>query len=128
MVHSSKKAIVVGLVKSGQAAVRLLKPKGANVVGTDSAPLERLEPSARELGIEIRAGGHEGVRFDKVDLVVVSPGVPNFGALDRAAEAGVDVIGELELACRYIDAPLVAIGGTNGQSTTTTLVGALAKA
>lgn len=125
---SSKKAIVVGLGKSGQAAARLLKSKGANVVGTDSAPLERLAPGARELGIELRAGGHEGVRFDKVDLVVVSPGVPNFGALDRAAEAGVDVIGELELACRYIDAPLVAIGGTNGKSTTTTLVGELLSA
>jgi UDP-N-acetylmuramoylalanine--D-glutamate ligase len=125
---SGKNVIVVGLGKSGQAAARLLREQGAKVVGTDSAPLERLPASARELGIELRAGGHDGVPFHKADLVVVSPGVPSFAALERAAETGVEVIGELELACRYIDAPLVAIGGTNGKSTTTTLVGELLSA
>ena len=125
---SGKNVVVVGLGKSGQAAVRLLKEHGARVLGTDSAPLEWLPAGARELGIELRAGGHEGVRFDTADLVVVSPGVPSFAALERAVDAGVEVIGELELACRFVDAPLVAIGGTNGKSTTTTLVGELLSA
>jgi UDP-N-acetylmuramoylalanine--D-glutamate ligase len=125
---TSKHAIVVGLGKSGQAAARLLLEQGAKVLGTDSSQLERLDPRARGLGIEIRAGGHEAVPFEKADLIVVSPGVPSFAALERAAEAGVEVVGELEFACRYIDAPIAAIGGTNGKSTTTTLVGELLSA
>jgi UDP-N-acetylmuramoylalanine--D-glutamate ligase len=123
-----QRVIVIGLGKSGLAAARLCHERGARVLGTDSAVLERLPAEAASLGIELRAGGHEGVRFSEADLVVVSPGVPSFPALELAERAGVEVIGELELACRFIDAPLVAIGGTNGKSTTTTLVGDLLKA
>jgi UDP-N-acetylmuramoylalanine--D-glutamate ligase len=123
-----QRVIVVGLGKSGLAACRLCLEHGARVVGTDSAPRERLAADITALDIEIQAGGHDAVRFGDADLVVVSPGVPTFPALELAERAGVEVIGELELACRFLTAPIVAIGGTNGKSTTTTLAGDLLKA
>jgi UDP-N-acetylmuramoylalanine--D-glutamate ligase len=120
---SGKRVIVVGLGKSGIAAAALCRARGASVVGTDSAPLDKLAPGARELGIELRVGGHTGVDFERADVIVVSPGVPPLAELERAEGAGALVIGELDLACRFLEAPIVAIGGTNGKSTTTTLVG-----
>jgi UDP-N-acetylmuramoylalanine--D-glutamate ligase len=120
---SGKRVIVVGLGKSGIAAAALSRARGASVVGTDSAPLDKLAPGARELGIELRVGGHTGVDFERADVIVVSPGVPPLAELERAEGAGALVIGELDLACRFLEAPIVAIGGTNGKSTTTTLVG-----
>jgi UDP-N-acetylmuramoylalanine--D-glutamate ligase len=122
---AGQRVIVVGLGKSGIAAARLCKERGASVLGTDSAPEQKLSPDVAGLGIEVRAGGHDAVRFTEADLVVISPGVPNFEALVLAERAGVEVIGELELACRFLTAPVVAIGGTNGKSTTTTLTGEL---
>ena len=120
-----QRVIVVGLGKSGIAAARLCRERGAQVIGTDSAPREKLSDDVRGLGIEIVAGGHESVRFADADLVVVSPGVPSFPTLEAAERAGIEVIGELELACRFLTAPIVAVGGTNGKSTTTTLAGDL---
>jgi UDP-N-acetylmuramoylalanine--D-glutamate ligase len=118
---SGKRAIVVGLGKSGIEAAKLLRAKGANVIGTDSAPLERLSPAVSDLSIPVIAGGHAGVPFGEVDLVVVSPGVPAIPELAIAEQHGAEVIGELELACRLVDAPIIAVGGTNGKSTVTTL-------
>ncbi len=120
---AGKNVIVVGLGKSGVAAAKLCLAQGARVTGTDSAPADKLSPEARALAVELVLGGHQQVDFKSAHLVVVSPGVPNFPALTEAELSGVEVIGELELATRYIDAPIVAIGGTNGKSTTTTLVG-----
>jgi len=125
---TGKRMIVVGLGESGLAAARLGLARGANVVGTDRAPLEKLSPAAREIPIELVTGGHGGVAFEKADLVVVSPGVPPLAELEQAALGGVEVIGELEFACRFVTAPLVVVGGTNGKSTTTTLVGDLVRA
>jgi UDP-N-acetylmuramoylalanine--D-glutamate ligase len=119
------RVIVVGLGKSGISAAKLCLSRGAHVVGTDSAPLEKVSPEARSLGIEIVAGGHAGVPFSESDLVIVSPGVPALPELERAEAAGVEVIGELEFACRSIGAPILAVGGTNGKSTTTTLLAEL---
>jgi UDP-N-acetylmuramoylalanine--D-glutamate ligase len=120
---AGKRVVVVGLGKSGVAAAKLCLARGAHVVGTDSAPAEKVSEEARALGIELVLGGHEGAKFESAKLIVVSPGVPQLPELTRAELAGVEVIGELELASRFIDAPIVAIGGTNGKSTTTTLVG-----
>jgi UDP-N-acetylmuramoylalanine--D-glutamate ligase len=122
---AKKRVIVVGLGKSGIAAARLCAERGASVVGTDALPLEKLPKEVSELGIELRTGGHDGVRFESADLIVVSPGVPALLELERAEHAGVEVIGELELSCRFVTAPIVAVGGTNGKSTTTTLIGVL---
>jgi UDP-N-acetylmuramoylalanine--D-glutamate ligase len=128
MVLEGKRVIVVGLGRSGISAAKLCLRLGASVIGTDQLPLERLAPDAQSLGIELVTGGHEGIDFEKADLVVVSPGVPSFAELAAAELAGVEVIGELELATRQISAPILAIGGTNGKSTTTTLLGELLRA
>jgi UDP-N-acetylmuramoylalanine--D-glutamate ligase len=120
---SGKRVVVVGLGKSGVAAAKLCLSRGATVVGTDSAPADKISPEAKALGVELVLGGHAGAPFDAAHLIVVSPGVPNLPELTQAELAGVEVIGELELASRFIEAPIVAIGGTNGKSTTTTLVG-----
>jgi UDP-N-acetylmuramoylalanine--D-glutamate ligase len=118
-----KRVVVVGLGKSGVAAAKLCLARGAHVVGTDSAPAQKVSAEAIGLGIELVLGGHEQAKFEAAQLIVVSPGVPNLPELQRAELAGVEVIGELELASRFIDAPIVAVGGTNGKSTTTTLIG-----
>jgi len=119
-----KKVVVVGLGESGVAAALLCLAQGAVVIGTDAAPEARLPPPARELagkGVTISVGGHDPGIFAAADVVVVSPGVPSFAALESAAAGGALVIGELELAARFVTAPMVAIGGTNGKSTTTAL-------
>lgn len=122
---SGKKVIVVGLGKSGIAATRLCSRLGASVVATDQAPAERLAAEVATLPVQVVLGGHAGVDFAGADLIVVSPGVPSFPALLEAEQSGVPVLGELGLACRYITAPLLFVGGTNGKSTTTTLLGEL---
>ena len=120
---SGKRVVVVGLGKSGVAAAKLCLAHGARVIGTDSASADRISPEAKALGIELVLGGHADAKLESANLIVVSPGVPNLSELTRAELAGVEVIGELELASRFVEAPIVAIGGTNGKSTTTTLVG-----
>jgi UDP-N-acetylmuramoylalanine--D-glutamate ligase len=125
---SAKNVIVVGLGKSGIAATRLCAAQGARVVATDSAPAEKLASEVTNLPAQVVVGGHAGVEFERADLIVVSPGVPTFGQLARAEQAGVPVIGELALAARFIRAPLLLVGGTNGKSTTTSLLGDLLKA
>jgi UDP-N-acetylmuramoylalanine--D-glutamate ligase len=124
---AGKKVIVIGLGKSGIAATRLCAGLGASVIATDSAPAEKLSPEVATLPAEVVLGGHEGVEFSKADLIVVSPGVPNFKALVEAEAAGVPAIGELALAASFISAPLLLVGGTNGKSTTTSLLGELLK-
>lgn len=120
---SGKKVIVVGLGKSGIAATRLCARLGASVVATDSAPGDKLSPELGSLPAEVVLGGHEGVDFAQADLIVVSPGVPSFEALKAAEQQGVAVIGELALSASLLDAPVLLVGGTNGKSTTTSLLG-----
>lgn len=124
---SGKKVIVVGLGKSGIAATRLCAHLGASVVATDSAPLDKLAPEVSSLPAEIIVGGHEGVAFSTADLIVVSPGVPSFEALLEAERQGVAVVGELALAAGLLEAPILLVGGTNGKSTTTSLLGDILK-
>jgi UDP-N-acetylmuramoylalanine--D-glutamate ligase len=125
---AGKKVIVVGLGRSGVAAARLCLARGATVTGTDARAVGELGSDVLDLSIELRAGGHEGVPFDAADLVVVSPGVPPLPVLDRAAAKGVSVIGELELASRFVKKPMLAVGGTNGKSTVTTAAAGLLEA
>ncbi len=115
-----KRVVVVGLGASGVAACKLLHARGAKVVGTDQN-----EKTPAIDGVEMILGGHERARLDEADLVVVSPGVPSFPELESAERGGVPIWGEIELATRALahPAPIVAIGGTNGKSTVTTLVG-----
>jgi len=116
-----KKVVVVGLGLSGVAACKLLVARGANVVGTDTRTT--VEPIA---GVTLALGGHADAGISAADLVVVSPGVPRFAELAEAEARGVRIWGEVELAVNLAKpAPVIAIGGTNGKSTTTSLVGEL---
>ncbi len=121
-----KRIIVVGLASTGISASRFLAKCGARVVATDSKALEALPGAGTlvPLGVEIRAGGHAGVGVSGADMVVVSPGVPSDHALlVEAREEGAEVISDIELAWRFMDAPVIAVAGTNGKTTTTTLLG-----
>ncbi len=117
-----RRVIVVGLGASGIAAAELCRRYGAAVLGTDSKQLVDLPAPVGQLGIELRLGGHQGVDWDRADLIVVSPGVPPMPALRAAETAGIEVISELELGWRFLRSPLVCVGGTNGKSTVTTLL------
>jgi UDP-N-acetylmuramoylalanine--D-glutamate ligase len=121
---SGKTVAVVGLGESGVAAAELALRHGAEVMGIDAAPEDKLAPAARALadkGVKLFAGRNDEGAVKRADVVVVSPGVPPLALLDQASQSGALVIGELEFASRFVDAPIVAIGGTNGKSTTTAL-------
>lgn len=125
---SGKTVVIVGVGRSGIAAARVCLARGARVIANDAAPLERWSPSAQALsaaGATLSAGGHDGVPWERVDVAVVSPGVPPLEQTARLAARGGQVVGELDLAWQLFSPrlPTVAIGGTNGKSTTTTLVG-----
>ncbi len=124
---TAKNIVVVGLAHSGLATARFLCRKGAKVTITDRASLEQLRDSANEaegLGARLELGGHRQETFDSADLIVVSPGVPHtIPPLKQARAKGIDIIGEIELAGRFITAPIIAITGTNGKTTTTELLG-----
>jgi UDP-N-acetylmuramoylalanine--D-glutamate ligase len=122
---AGKKVAVVGLGESGIAAVELCLSLGALVIGTDAVSLERLSPKARALrdrGVRLVLGGHDRTVLTSADVIVVSPGVPPLALLDEVSAAGTLVIGELELAASFARGAIVAIGGTNGKSTTAALV------
>jgi UDP-N-acetylmuramoylalanine--D-glutamate ligase len=119
---AGKKVLVVGLGRSGVAAARLCRERGARVTATDlrdAAALGRLD--LPEVTLEL--GRHDTATFVGADLIVLSPGVPALPQLAAARAAGVKITGELELASRFVAATLVSITGTNGKSTTTTLTG-----
>jgi len=121
-----KRVIVVGLGRSGIAAARLCLSRGARVTATDRLERAAVANDILELenqGARLVLGGHEGLVWKDADIVVMSPGVPPFAELFQAERAGVQVIGELELACRFLHAPLGVIGGTNGKSTVTSWLG-----
>ncbi len=127
---SGKNVLVVGLARSGVAASEFLAGRGAIVTINDAKPEGELKEAAslREKGIKVVAGSHPAELFEKSDLIVVSPGVPlTLEAFQRARAAGTPVIGEIELAARYLRGRLVGITGTNGKTTTTTLIGELLK-
>ena len=125
-----KNTMVVGLGESGLAVVRFVAGRGARVVVNDQRDREALGAAAteaEELGARLVLGGHPDSAFEDLELIVVSPGVPPLAQLDRAEQHGVPVISEIELAARFIEAPIVAITGTNGKSTVTTLIGEMSR-
>lgn len=129
---NGKRVLVVGLAKSGAAMARLLKHKGAVVTVTDRAKEEELQDLADEmkrLDIKTELGGHSQETFMEQDTIVLSPGVPHtLPQIKQAEKFGVQVIGEIELASSFIEEPVVAITGTNGKTTTTTLVSLMLEA
>jgi UDP-N-acetylmuramoylalanine--D-glutamate ligase len=121
---AGQRVVVVGAARSGVAAAELLVRKGARVTLTDrrSAIEGAAELEAR--GVALALGGHDEAMFAGADLIVTSPGVPLDQPVFAAARAaGVPVVGELELASRWLQGRVIAITGTKGKSTTTTLTG-----
>lgn len=120
------KAVVVGLARSGVGAANLLSAMGRDVTVTDRRTEAELAPHAARLapGVERALGGHPEGIFAEAELIVVSPGVPlDIEPLRRARQAGKKIIGELELACGLLEGiPVYAVTGTNGKSTTVTLL------
>lgn len=124
-----KKVLVIGAARSGIACSRLLAARGATVALNDRKPLEEWSEEARSLkaaGVGLLPGEVPMWLLDQLDLVVISPGVPTKSIPVRYADrAGAEVIGEVELAARFMRGRFVAITGTNGKTTTTSLIGEL---
>jgi UDP-N-acetylmuramoylalanine--D-glutamate ligase len=122
-----KRVLVVGLGNSGMACALFLKAHGAQVTVSDSKPRADLDNDIRNLldeGIVVETGGHGERTFRGQDLIVVSPGVPvDTPAIVQALAMGESLIGEIELAAQFLPGQIVAITGSNGKTTTTTLVG-----
>ena len=126
---SERRVLVVGAARSGVAAAQLLARRGARVTLTDRQPQIPEAADLRAAGVTLELGGHVAATFESAHLVVLSPGVPiDLPEVGRARAAGAEVIGELELASRWLRGPIVAITGTKGKSTTTTLVGRMLEA
>lgn len=129
---NNKKVLVVGLGKSGVASALFLNALGAHVTVSDSKTEDQLReeiPVLLDHGIAVETGGHGDRTFRNQDLIVVSPGVPVDAApLVQARAQGETVIGEVELAAQFLRGPIVAITGSNGKTTTTSLIGEIVAA
>jgi UDP-N-acetylmuramoylalanine--D-glutamate ligase len=123
----NKRVLVVGLGKSGLSAAMFLRGLGARVTVSDTRSaiaLAREIPALLDAGIMVEAGGHGLLTFRRQDLIVVSPGVPlDTPEVKQVIGYGLPVIGELELASRYLKGGIIAVTGSNGKTTTTTLIG-----
>jgi UDP-N-acetylmuramoylalanine--D-glutamate ligase len=126
---SGQRVLVVGAARSGVAAAQLLARRGARVTLTDRKAQIPDQAKLRAAGVALELGEHNTESFETASLIVMSPGVPlDIPEVSRARAAGVAVIGELELASRWLRGSIVAITGTKGKSTTTTLVGRMLEA
>lgn len=126
---AEKKIVVVGLGITGIAVARFLKRRGASVIVTDSAAERDLGPQAqkmRAMGIPMELGRHSPAVFESAELIVLSPGVSHtIEPVRQARKCGIPVMGEIELASRFIREPILAVTGTNGKTTTTELLGSM---
>src|ERR1700742_4170484 len=123
----NKRVLVVGLGKSGLSAAMFLRGLGARVTVSDTRSAIALAdeiPALLDAGIMVEAGGHGPLPSRRQDLIVVSPGVPlDPPEVAQVLRYGMPVIGELELASRFLKGDIIAVTGANGKTTTTTLIG-----
>lgn len=121
-----KKILVVGLGKTGQDTVKFLLNKGAEVRATDSSSIDKIKDIVIDLesqGVRVETGTHTEETFLWAETIVLSPGVPfSIPQVKKAIANGIEVISEVELAWRYIETPIIAITGSNGKTTTSTLI------
>ena len=129
MLLRGEKVLIIGAARSGIAAARFLLAEGATVALTDKKPIEQWTAEAlalKESGVGLLPGEPPSWLLDQLDLVVVSPGVPaNIIPIRYAERAGAEVIGEVELASRFLKGRIIGITGSNGKTTTTSLIGEL---
>lgn len=130
--YKGKRVLVVGFGLSGVSVAKYMTKQGAKVTVTDMKQKSELTESVNacvDLKIEYELGRHNNKTFHTAELIVVSPGVPlNIKPLEEAREKLVPITGEIEIAAQALEEPLIAITGTNGKTTTTTLVGEMFKA
>ncbi|MBI5599857.1 MAG: UDP-N-acetylmuramoyl-L-alanine--D-glutamate ligase [Deltaproteobacteria bacterium] len=127
---AGKKVLVVGLGRTGLSAARFLRKNGALVAATDVQPASALRgiSELEAMGVIVEAGGHRKESFLGADMIVVSPGVEGGMPLLKDAETrGIEVISDIELVYRFLDAPVFAVTGTNGKSTVTALLSEVLK-
>lgn len=121
---AGERVVVVGAARSGVAAAQLLARRGARVALTDLKPQIDAAGELLAAGVSLELGGHDVESMSHADLIVLSPGVPwRQPEVEQARAKGVPVIGELELAARWLKGRVIAVTGTKGKSTTTTLIG-----
>jgi UDP-N-acetylmuramoylalanine--D-glutamate ligase len=119
-----RRVVVVGAARSGIAAAEALARRGARVTLTEMRDAVPEADRLRAAGVQVEIGGHRHETVNEAQLVVLSPGVPiEQPALENPRRRGVEIIGEIELAWRWLRGRVIAITGTKGKSTTTTLVG-----
>lgn len=131
MIYQGQTVLVVGAAKSGLAAARFLLDNGARVILTDIRNLDALhseiaalcEPAQTAGELILELGGHRNDSFAKCNFIVVSPGVPlSLPYFDTSRRAGIPILAEVELAFRHLKGNIIGITGSNGKTTTTTLV------
>jgi len=124
-----KNIMVVGMARTGIATARFLLDRGARVTVSEAKPAAQLPAEALALaqqGVLLETGGHRMETVRGAELIVVSPGVPlDIAPLREADNSGIEIISEIELAYRFLQTPLIAVTGTNGKTTTTSLLGEL---
>ncbi len=126
-----KKILIVGLGRTGLAVTAFLKHRGALPTVTDTADAAVLGDAAaavKAMGVRLELGPHRSKIFTRTDLIVLSPGVPHtLAPIAAARKKGIPVWGEVEMASRFIREPMIGVTGTNGKTTTTTLLGEMLK-
>ena len=130
MDFKNKNTLVVGLARSGVSAANLLHKLGANVTVTDEKGEDELLENIKRLskGVSLKLGGHDSVNINEIDLTIISPGVPwDSPFLNKLRRKGIRIMSEVEFAFQQLQAPFIAITGTNGKTTTTTLTGEMLK-
>ncbi len=116
--------LIVGMGRSGLSMAKFLHSKGEAVKATDIDPSKTLAQTELDrLGIDTQVGFHDQAFFDKAHTLVVSPGIPlTVSFIQNAQKKGVKVTGELDIFSQYNTTPVIAVTGTNGKTTTTTLI------
>jgi len=128
-----KKVTIFGLGKSGAAAARRLTPLKAEVFISEKLPQDRIDPALveemKKLGVKMEFGGHTPKAIESAELIVMSPGIHlDLPEIIEARKKNIPVISEIELAFRFLSKPIIAVTGTNGKTTTATLIGEFLKA
>ncbi len=129
---AGKRVLVIGLGKTGQSTVRFLAGRGVSVVATDEKPLTEMGDAASSLSgfnLKLAFGPQGAAILSGVDLIIPSPGVPPTNPLlAEGVKRGVPILAEIEVAFRFLKRPVIAITGTNGKTTATTLIGEILRA
>ena len=130
MSKQKKYTLIVGMGKTGNAVANFLNKKGEGIVITDLDLSKKKDAQKFDTqGIKTEIGFHNSATFENAELIIVSPGVPlTIPELEKARKKGIPITGELDTISELIDIPIVAVTGTNGKTTTTTLIGDMLKA